>query len=166
MRDESLDAELPDKIDPDPYYDKLVREAEVEFDRIEAMTTADARKVIAKLREDSLACYKKHKKTQDKQRQRYLDMLGHVILWNPRSENLKMLQQFMKEQLEESLRGDCTPFNMSRSKQTPKQWLEEERARAKEALWIAIERRQKNIDDAREATKWLTDLRQIPSTAK
>ena len=104
IRDNSLDSPLPEKIVPEPYYEKLLTEAKADLadllarsdDEWRTVRAAEARRVA-----DQNESYRmKHTEAIA----RYRDMRAAVVAWQPPTPEHDGMKTFMLEQIDSSAR--------------------------------------------------------------
>jgi hypothetical protein len=159
MRDNSLDAPIPDRFEPDTtFYAERERAAQEQIALFEAMSTDDAARAADEEHEKTIADVNAANERYSALRGKYERMRVGVQSWVPPTQDHNGLKDFMLEQLEQSMRFDCihltTPDRVS-----PERWrltkLDEAhraRIRAREGLLEEVERTESR-------NKWLADLR-------
>tara|TARA_R110000868_G_scaffold118_2_gene1199 strand:- start:503 stop:1096 length:594 start_codon:yes stop_codon:yes gene_type:complete len=160
MRDESRDAEIPEKWEPSDFYAKRLLDAKIESGRLLCLTDAEAqeeRDAAERLRAKSFA---DRAKTRHLHKERYNAMYAKVCEWSPPSAEHEQMKRFMKEQLAESVEFDCpeTGYAYEPLPDAATHLLDRIKAAAQD-----IKRYTKENDDEIARTdsrnKWLSDLR-------
>jgi hypothetical protein len=109
MRDEPLDAPIPEEFKPSDYYLKRIDEAKREIARINAMSDAE----IEAAQAEEIAKYRKqrdeHIKKAKEIRARLIEMQDRVFYWIPPSGEHAGLKNFMTEQLDVTLAVEGNP---------------------------------------------------------
>ncbi len=171
MRDDSLDAEIPEKIEPMSTYhkDQLAKSKE-ELETLLAITTKKAKEQWAKKRlKQEIATTKKYKKEDDKRddSNKYQAMLEKVIAWTPPSEDHRELKKFMENQIKETIKFDSHSTYWSdqlaaleRKLENPLAYFNERVEKVKQDIKYHTEHWQKEVEQAERATRWLQQLRE------
>jgi len=107
MRDEPMDAPIPERFEPSDYSSKKIAEIEMELARLKAMSTEEASQAA---KADYAAEIQRNSEAIQKAvdlRNKYQAMLAQVVGWEPPTSDHAGLKKFMLEQLQESMRFDC-----------------------------------------------------------
>lgn len=108
MRDEPLDAPIPDEFTPDQYYNKCLEEILAEIASLESASAAKVAELAAGDFKEQHDAWQRRWRERDETRARYEAMLAQVDAWEPPSEEHRNFKKFMREQLTESIRFDCS----------------------------------------------------------
>lgn len=110
MRDEPLDAPLPTVIqsDSDVMYKSIISELTSRLVSISKMTDKEVEEAALAQFDKALKDFKAQKNVIDSLEKKYLDMLNQVNSWQPPTAKHEGLKFFMLEQLEQSIRFDCS----------------------------------------------------------
>jgi len=98
-------------------------------------------------------------------RARYEAMLAEVEAWNPPTSEHENLKKFMRDQLEESIKFDCTPYTGNRRQVVSAQDFKTssiERAERNVAYYADEMRKESERTESRN--KWVRDLRDSLTT--
>lgn len=107
LRDDSLDAAIPERFEPSNYHMKRLTEAKSELAQVRAMSDRGCGDAAVADYEKELA-YKAEADAKDaKLSADYTDMIVRVEAWEPPSDDHVCLKEFMLEQLRDSLKFDC-----------------------------------------------------------
>jgi hypothetical protein len=163
MRDDPMDATIPDEFKPSDYHDKAVATAKKELARLRAMTTAEMEAYGQKQKSERLDSLIASKREQDAEIAKCNAMLIDVYAWTPPTTDHEGLKRFMVEQIQKSIRygSDYYDREMSAvSAKTPEEFhLEAIMSETRNVEYHTVER-SKEIDRAAERTKWVKDLRE------
>lgn len=121
MRDDPLDAPIQE-YQPTDYHTKRVEEAREEVKRVKAMTPEECEREAEAEYAKVIAFREEVKQTQAQERARYEAMLASVEAWTPPSADHENFKTFMREQLTESIRFDCSSTFEPAYRQTGIQW--------------------------------------------
>lgn len=161
MRD-SPEATIPDEFEPNTsYHDEKLAKAKADLEMISAMSAEECRRqaeaAFEKVREQRLEAGLE----RTAQLGRYEAMLAKVRQWTPPTPDHVGLKDFMVQQIEESIRFDCSPINWPEYPQlAPEEWRAERLAKAQRDIEYHTEERAKEVKRARERTEWVRALRQ------
>lgn len=157
MRDDPMDAPIPDEFEPDGYYAKRVAEGLKELGNVQAMSNSEASDAAAKAHKEALEHRANYLRRQEAEAERINAMLAKVRAWTPPTPDHQGMKKFMVEQLTISLPGEYAPavpelLDGPTWRQRRIDTLAEEVARHK------IER-EKEVERAKTRTQWVKDLR-------
>lgn len=107
LRDEPMDAPLPDEIKPSSYHAEQVEYHKKQIAIVEAMSDADAELTARQEAESKAASHARYYADKVNLRKSYKLMLAQVNEWEPPTPDHEFLKKFMCAQLEESIRFDC-----------------------------------------------------------
>lgn len=170
MRDDPIDAEIPDEFTPDDYYARSVNDAKAALVKAQAMTLAEAVEDLAKHNASQANDRQRLRKESVATRQRYEAMLAKVIDWTPPTHEHERMKGFMVEQLQESINFDCHddggfPERCYPSFEgTASEWLERKVHVAAEELVRAKKRYAEEVERCRSRSEWVNDLRRSLGT--
>ncbi len=158
MRDEAMDAPLPDEIKPDTkYYDSSIERAREGLSKLANASRVELQKMYD---DEQLAAQESDKKyAQEKAltRSRYNQMLEEVNSWTAPSADHAGLKKFMKEQLEKSIEFDCSEYKTSINVDF-EQWLHNKLKVLAKDVGYYEQKRVEEIARTNERNKWLQDL--------
>jgi len=162
MRDDALDAPIPEEFKPSDFYEKELVKAKAELARVTSLTWQRCNEEEREERSRLLAAHQKHVDECRAVRDRLLAMRSQVADWQPPTPDHQGLKDFMIQQLDETMRFDAQPGTYYLDKasiRTGEQW----RADQIEELNDRIERYTEEVRKENERTaarnKWVADLR-------
>lgn len=157
MRDEPLDAPIPDQLEPNTaHHDEKLATAKADMERIAGLSVADARKAAAEDYDARLKEYRDWQSSANAEMSRCQAMLERVNAWEGGPEGLKT---FMVEQLNRSI-GDGKPVQYDAPvMKTADEWQADALRRASRDVAYHTVEREKEIHRTEERNKWLADLR-------
>jgi len=160
IRDDGLDAPIPESFQPSKYYKESVDRAEAALRALEEMTETDIERAAVAEREaaaDSAARIAAERQVSER---RYLEMLSRVEAWEPPTTEHAGLKEFMIAQLTESIEWDCKPWRFeSAPPKTVAQWRADEFERRRAALARARESLADELKRIKSRNDWLAALR-------
>jgi hypothetical protein len=165
MHEDPLDKPIPDKFLPSGYHTDELQRYRKELYDLERMSHKELDDAAKKCYAENLEEYNKYRKQKTDLRIKYMTMLDHVKKWSPPTEDHEYLKKFMTDQIEESIRFDCTVY----PENTPKPlsgdaWKKEKRAAIIRDIAYHTEEEQNERDRAARTTRWVKELRDsLPS---
>lgn len=159
MRDEPMDATIPDEFQPDTYYQDWANDAREKLNALNAMSPVD--RVTATFEEfkEELASYEKRVQEREDLRARYLAMLNEIYKWTPPTPDHEALRAFMIKQLQESIDFDCEYTVSPPVKKTPTEWWAEQVVRQQDLIDRYEREQEKENERARGRSEWVRALR-------
>ncbi len=158
MREDPLDAPIPESFEPSDYEREALQKAKARLKELRGMSPAQA---DAMAQAEYVSAIKRWQKSVDdnaKLRARYKRMLALVRKWKPPTPDHKGLKDFMIEQIESSMKFDCYE-SAAPTKETGAAWLRMNIESAIRAVGNATKYSEEEIERARTRTKWVKDLR-------
>jgi len=136
MRDSSSDAKIV-KYKVGSYHSVELKRAKKELAKFKKMTTEQIKKQCELENNKILTDYERNKTAEKLLLAKYEIMLERVQKWNPPSTEHNKLKDFMTDQIQDSIKFDCSmdDYLMPPQKMTPEKWINER-----------IESAQQNID--------------------
>lgn len=161
MREEPLDAPIPEKLNPSEYYRKKYEKAKTEYENFIANppTEDDLEKqydeYVAKETEETNAI----SADKDVKRRRYNAMLLKVLKWQPPTSEHEGLKKFMIDQLHDSIDADCSEYQPLISNK--EEWIAIHRSGKylKEILDYYSKQWTKEVEITNSRNQWLKELR-------
>jgi len=166
MRD-SMGVPIPEKFEPSDYYEKELKKAREELDRLDKMNLKESEIEAEKEYQENRRYVEKAIKNSNELEKKYNDMLLMVNKWIPPSLDHNGLKKFMIEQIERSIKFDCgteyfkeNPPKLS----TPKDWLHDKKLKSMESISYYYKENEKEIKRTNERNLWLKQLRDSLTT--
>lgn len=161
LREESSDAPIPEKFEPDTqYHDDALTITNAALAEIPALSADECDKRSAAEFEAALKSHTDRQIEKGRQKDRYEEMLGRVSKWEVPAD-LDGLKDFMASQLRQSIDFDCSgsyrpdvPIRL-----TGEQWREKALSAASHDMAYHTVKRQEEIDRVEGRNKWLAQLR-------
>jgi hypothetical protein len=158
MREDPMDAPIPDEIKPDTNYCETRLAADKKrLGEVQAMTNGEANAAAMAAHNEALASRSKYLAEKETEAARINAMLAKVHEWHPPTPEHVEMKKFMIDQLTISLPGDYAPSIPALLNGAA--WRQQQIDRLAEA----IVRNQKEIDKERERaagrTEWIKALR-------
>jgi hypothetical protein len=157
MRDEPMDAPIPDEFTDDGFYDKLVAEGRAKLAELQSCSPEAAEALAKADYASAMSAHEREVERVAKTRARYERMLADVSGWEA-AERFGELKRFMIDQLKQSIQFDCyTPTPPE--KRSPAEWLAESIREVKRTLRHAEESAAKSAGVTSDRNGWLAALR-------
>ena len=159
MRDEAMDAPIPERFEPNDFYDRQLVKNEAELAAVKEMTLEQAE---GKAAEEYALAVAEHTRSMNRKaiiRERLLRVRVRVTLWVPPTADHVDLKRFMLQQIDETIKWDGTSHSSPPRMQSGKSWL----ADRIESLTKSVERSKEMRDEehrrTEECNRWIADLR-------
>lgn len=161
MRDDSMEAPVPEAFTPSQYSADRLAEAKAHMASLQSMTPEQVQDACDKDFADRTASRVKYKAEQAEQNARLDAMLAQVSKWTPPSGNHVEMKKFMREQLEMSRNsiGDAARSDPIK-KQSPSEWLYEQLEKAQRDIGYHAAEHEKEVERTKGRTLWVQQLRQ------
>ena len=159
MRDEPMDAPIPEKFEPSTkYYDEQIAVLTKEISRLSAMTADEALTASLAANDETRRRHREYEAADQLRLERHLAMAEKVKAWEPPSPDHVEYKAFMLQQLEESAKWlgtkrDLPPMSIGET------WRQERLADLADSLARATKRRSEEIERTAQRQKWVDALR-------
>src|ERR1700741_504539 len=164
MRDEPLNAPIPETLEPSTtYYDNKLAALRAELGELEALTDEQVLDRMEAERQKAIEYRAEYKQRDRVQRERYEAMIAQVAVWTTEAEGIR---DFMLQPLRESLKFD---FGGSYEPPIPPpmtagEWLNERSAKLAKEISYHEGERDREIARTADRNAWLKALRDsLPS---
>lgn len=164
MRDDPIDAEIPEEFIPAPYYQESLNKNIARLEEILGWTYEE----YTHQWHLAAVAYEESKQEINTKRlqehERYELMLHQVNGWTPPSDDHIKFKKFMQDQLTESIKFDCTPysgdtFTFDEQFPTASKWWQDKYHSVAKSVKYSTESLQKEIDRCADRSKWVNGLR-------
>jgi len=164
MRDEPFDAPIPERFEPSTYHSEQLNKAELELERVSALTTSECEF-------ESLAEYAKEKARLEASIQkevlageRLRAMRNQVKAWTVPTTEHAGLKEFMLQQIDSTLQYDCDPKYQRESlaklrRKTPNEWKAEQVAKAQKDIDYHHAGNLEEVKRTESRNQWIAQLR-------
>lgn len=168
MRDEPMDAPIPERFEPSDYHTKKIAEAITIIDRLAGMTEDEAEQAASDTYEAAIAAQAAAIHCNDTLREKYNAMLAKVEAWQSPSADHDGFKKFMVEQLTSSIDFDCDNRyyrDQKHTRLTGAEWRAQEEAKARKDIAYHEAENAKEIERTEARNTWLRQLRESLKTA-
>lgn len=161
LREEPLDAEIPDEFEPSDYNLKRYEEAKAEVDRLRSMSQEEVKAAA----EEAYQAAEEHRisklKKNGEEQAAYAAMLERVNAWQPPSPDHVEMKEFMASQITESMRFDdmADYYAKPTERMTGEQWRVEMLKKALRDVGYHWREHQQEVERAQSRTEWVSALR-------
>lgn len=166
MRDDPMDATIPDEFAASSYHLEKLEQLITEQDRAKTMTLEQAKEEIKAYNANQERGGAEVRKKSAETRARYERMLDLVSKWQPPTSEHQGLQDFMVQQITDSIKWDChdsddfveryyAPFSG-----TPAQWIAQAQERAAKDIEYHKKHHAEDCERARSRTAWVKALKE------
>lgn len=166
MRDEPMDAPIPETFTPSTYYTNSVKWAEERLAALESLTLEEAQRNADNEKVGQLAECARAQAKEQREQDAYKAMLAQVLAWDPPTSEHVALKTFMREQIEMALRDPLESgywaerrANLEATVPDGATWLAERITFAREQVVDARARRQKEVESLAATNAWVRQLR-------
>jgi hypothetical protein len=162
LRDEGPDAVVPERFEPDRYAKDRLERAKADVAEAEARSMDEWAALLAKSNEEMAEASKQARVRSRALRARYEAMLEAVDAWVPPSTEHEQLQAFMRDQLKQSIKFDCSAEDdmFLPRLMTPGTYRDEQIGYAKAELTRATKGWGDAVARANQRTWWVQQLRE------
>lgn len=159
MRDDPMDAPIPDEFNGGSYHEEALDRARQGLAELADITDEQCQSRADSEYADALLANAKTRAKYAEQRARYEAMLANVRAWVPPTKDHVGLKDFMIQQLEESIRFDCSYEPSEPKHLTGAEWKDERAIRLACDIEYHTTERAKDRHRNNERTAWVRDLK-------
>ncbi len=164
LRDNPMDEPIPDEFNPSDYHSKAIADAEKRLAVVTAMSIAECNMAALNEYEERKRSIVNYMAEHATLKEKYDAMLTAVNAWQQPSSEHEGLKTFMREQIEQSTKYDCSTDYYEKELQELKPlsgdaWKSEEIAKCHKNLAYHTKENQKEIARAKSRTEWVNQLR-------
>jgi len=164
LRDEAGNIELPDGFPLDSYHQRELPKAEKELAKYQKMTVKEAAKEAKEFYNKQVTDAKTGIKKTTELKAKYENMLSKVIFYSPPTVDHVKFQDFMRTQIEDSIRFDCGDCYERKLKElklmTGAQWKKLRVDIAEQDVKNHEEGLSNDIEQNRILNQWIKDLKE------
>lgn len=160
MRDEPLDAEIPDEFQPSDYHVKVLKDAKDKLAQLTAMSPESAEHAAHQDYVDRLKDHRRYLREKQELREKYNAMLAQAKAWVPPSADHAQLKTFMIEQITGSIDFDCSVHLSPPERLSGAQWLENQINQATRDIAYHTKHDDEERERAQSRSQWVRQLRE------
>jgi hypothetical protein len=165
MRDEPLNAPIPEAFAPSTYSADRIAEARTTLASLLAMSEVQAAAKAIEEHREAVESNRRYVAKQAATQARYQRMLDMVQAWTAPTPGHEGLRAFMLEQLTESIRFDCGYEPDTPELLDGRAWLDKAIAKANSDIAYHEANHAKEVERAKNRTEWVQALRRSVSVA-
>lgn len=159
MRDEPADAPVPERFARSTYHDQALATAQARIVELEAMSEEQRMAGAMSDYRQAVEDWERREKERSQHAERYTRMLGKVLAWEPPSPDHEELKTFMRKQLEDSRKFDCSSYSSRPQPIHHDKWHSEQIAMAMRSVESHAAERVKETHRVESRNLWLQSLR-------
>lgn len=157
MRDEPMDAKIPDEFAPSDHHEQALKRCKAELAMVTSMTESEADFEASLVFDRAMNDYRNRLSEVSALKKRYENMLAQVDAWQPPTSDHIELKRFMQNQLRESIKFDC--YEPGVPERIPgRQYREDRLASICRSISYHAEQYEKEITRCKERTQWVKAL--------
>ena len=160
MRDEPLDAPIPEEFKPADFYLKYMEKAKQRLAEVESWSEEQAEQEAEKAYQEAVRERNEIIAKNARIRERYEKMLAKVRAWTPPTPDHMNLKKFMIEQLETSIEGDCTYVPKKPKRLSGAKYKQQEIAKARNDYRTWKKEYEEEVKRVQKRNEWLRALRE------
>lgn len=157
MRDDPTDAPIPEFEPHTEYYDGRLAECEAKLKELREMSPQQANAAASRAHEAEMETWRQREVERKDLEAKYSAMRERVATWEPPTPDHAGLKRFMLEQIDESIRFDCSPWDAPSPLDGP-EWMKREIERAARGIASSHENIAGEIARAKERNAWVKAL--------
>ena len=161
MRDESSDTPIPEQFKPSDYHEKALKTAKAELKKLESMPLSESVRLAVKYNESKEKQRLKAIAERRSLKEKYQAMLEQVDAWVPPTKDHDDLHAFMRDQIEKSIRFDCSEDYIQPEKRlSGEAWLAHSLDVEQNNIEYHAKEHAEEIDRTNSRNSWLQSLRE------
>lgn len=167
MRDLPHDAPIPERFEASDYHVKALADATAQFKTLCGLTRKQAETEAAKASREQMLSREAAMAKNDALRNKYQEILAKVVQWVPPTDDHKGFKEFMLEQLNSSIKFDCSNsyyIEHPAEGMTTDGWLAISIAKAERDIAYHTTEQAKEIERTEGRNAWIKALRESLAT--
>lgn len=159
MRDDPMDAEIPDEFPPSNYHIDEVSELKKRLSFIEGLSLEEAHKECEDEYISELGDYNKTISDKNELKEKYNIMLNEVNSWTPPTDEHKGLKDFMVKQITESIDWDCKVYSKRPTPKNAELWIAEQKESILKDIVYHETEYEKEVKRCKDRSEWVRKLK-------
>lgn len=161
MRDDPMDAPIPQAFEASTHNAKELVKARAELARLQALTTREISAACAAANKAAIQSHADLLAEYDSLRDKYKAMLAKVQAWKPPTPDHVEMKNFMVQQIEQSIDFDCsTKYLRAPVQLTPEKWHSQQIESAQKDIAYHTNEQAKEDERTAQRNAWLAALRE------
>lgn len=158
MRDDPMDAPIPDEFTPSTHHTEQLAKATTRLAELQAMTPEQIAAAAHEAETTRIQQEREWAAERAQKKARYEAMLAHANAYVPPSEDHENFRQFMIDQLTESIRFDCPDCEIA-PECSPEEWHAAALKSAEWSIQYHTEEGEQEVVRAAGRTQWIQQLK-------
>lgn len=159
MRDENMSADIRQQ-EVSSYHADGIANAKAEVIRLGSLSGEECQAEADKSFAAKVASRNERNADKAAQKARYENMLASVRAWNPPTSDHQHMKKFMADQLEESIKFDCSSYDEPRDEpQSGEQWYWSQISQLSQSIAYHEKRQAEDVAQAEKNNRWVEELR-------
>ena len=164
LRDDQ-DKDIPERFEVLGYHAEVLEKKRSELVAIGRMDSIECEAAAINKYNVEIAAMKKYRQEKAATKTAYEAMLSKVEIWSPPTPSHQGLRDFMIQQIQESIKYDCTEYGQEEIiLKTGPQWKSEKLEELRKNIKYHSDNHAEEVERARKATEWIAALRQSLKT--
>jgi hypothetical protein len=159
MRDDSLDAPIPERLQPTKHHAEWALEAKARLDRLANMTAEEATRAAREDYERRLAEWNASKEKAAAVAARYAAIRAKAADWQPPTPEHVGLKEFMIEQIDLCTKGGFGPWGDPPIEESARAWTERQRTAAADDYARYLQGQREEEERTAKRNEWIDALR-------
>lgn len=159
MRDNPLDAIIPEEFKPSNYHKEQIEKHKQQFERYSNMTIEEAEMLVEEEYKEELKRKSDYAIDKQSQKRKYIKVLNEVKNWEPPTKDHVELKKFAIEQIETSIEWDCYIYEEQIIKKSAEEFINNRVQEAIENMAYHAKDWQKEIEIVKNRNLWIKQLR-------
>jgi len=167
MRDERSDAPIPERFEPGDYNAKEANKARAELARLLVLPIDQVLSEAESAYTSACECFRLRMKEKLDLRNKYSEMLAQVVQWKPPTPDHLGFQEFMVDQLRQSIDFDCNDaYDKEPERQDATAWHNMQITEAQRRIAYHDKAQTEENERTESRNKWLAELRKSVSASE
>lgn len=164
MRDEPMNAEIPEKFEVSDYYPQKIAALERELIALKGMPDDEVRRRYQAVVEDVRRYNREQRRNKTSSLKNYQAMLSETHRWQPPSPDHEELKRFMVSQLEQSIEWDCMVYEKALPAKSHAEWRQSRIDELERDITYSRKAYREEVERVESRNQWLSQLRSSLTT--
>jgi hypothetical protein len=160
MREDPSDAPIPSEFLPSDYHLRSGKEAQERLTKLHAMKPEEWDAAALKEYLDGAERDKVYQQERIDLRNKYQAMLAEVVKWEPPTSDHIGLQEFMAQQIRDSINFDCGEWSNNAPRLSGADWIKDQIENAEADIVRHADEYAEEIERTNERNQWIKALRE------
>ena len=159
MRDESMDANIPDEFPVDDHHMKKIWELEEELYDLDRMTDLEIQNTIDQETSQVIESNKLRLREHADKILKYREMREKVATWNPPTPDHVDFKNFMLSQIDDSIKWESEPYQSNLPIQNPSVYRQNKRSSITDEIQYHEKEYREDLERTNSRNEWIRQLR-------